>query len=70
MSNIFEVRAGFVINASHIFPQSVLVVSPLIGGVIGVVMTRTCTGCWVEPPVCSVVVTALLRTGSAPQLLQ
>ena len=33
---------------------------------IGVVVTRACTGYWVWPPLCSVVVTALLEAGSAP----
>ena len=39
---------------------------PWSGGVIGIVITRTCTGCWTGPPLCSVVVTALLWAGSAP----
>ena len=33
-SNIFGARAVFGIDASHVFPQSVLSVIPLIGGVM------------------------------------
>ena len=63
-SNIFGVRTVFGIDASHIFPQSVLI--PLI---VGVVVSRVCTGCEVGLPLCSLVVTALFGVGSAPQLL-
>ena len=45
VSNIFGVRAGFGVDDSHIFPQSVLAIIPLIRGVIGVVVTRPCTEC-------------------------
>ena len=62
-SNIFGVRAVFGTDVCHIFPQGVLAVVPLIGGVFGVVVTRACTGCWVGPPLCSVVVTAMLGAG-------
>ena len=41
VSNIFGARA-FSIEASHVFPQRLLAVSPLIQGVNGVV-TRACT---------------------------
>ena len=54
--------------ASHVFPQSVLAVIPLI--VIGVVVTKACTGCWVGLSLCSVAVTALLGAGYAPQFLE
>ena len=33
-------------DASHIFPQSMLTVILLIGGVIGVVVSRVCFECW------------------------
>ena len=59
----------FVMDASHNFPQSVLAIIPLIGGVIGVV-TVDCTGCWVGPPLCFMTVTALLGVGAVPQLLE
>ena len=32
-------------DAYHVFPQGVLAVIPLIGGVIGGVVTRACAGC-------------------------
>ena len=67
---IFGVTAVFGLDASHIFSQSVLVSIPLIGGVIGVVVTRACTRCWVGLPLCSVAVIALLRVRSAPWLLE
>ena len=69
-SNIFGAKAVFGMDACHVFPQGVLALLPLIGGVIGVVVTRACTGCWAGPPLCSVVVTALSGAGSAPQLLK
>lgn len=43
VSNIFGARA-FSIEASHVFPQNLLAVIPLIQGVNGVV-TRACTAC-------------------------
>ena len=45
-SSIFGVRAGFGVDASHVFPQSVLPLSPLIRSMIGVVVSRACTGFW------------------------
>ena len=44
-SNSFGARAVFSMDACHIFPQCVLAVIPLIGGVIGLVVTRAFTGC-------------------------
>ena len=52
----------------HVFPQSGNY--PLDGGVIGVVVTRVCTGSWAGPPLSPVAVTALSGVGSAPQLLK
>ena len=41
----FGARAVFSLDACHLFPQCMLaVVIPLLGGVTGVVVTRTCTG--------------------------
>lgn len=37
VSNIFVARTVFCMNAIHIFPQSLLAIIPLIGGMIGVV---------------------------------
>lgn len=42
-SNILGVRAAFSVDARHIFPQDVLTINPLMGIVIGVVVTRTYT---------------------------
>ena len=70
VSSIFGARAGFGMDASHIFPQGVLVVTPLIGGVLGVVISRACAGCEAGLHLCSVAVTGLLGVGPAPQLLE
>ena len=45
----FGVRAVFSMDACHVFPQCMLDVIPLIGGVTGVVVTRACTGYQVPP---------------------
>ena len=42
-SNIFGVKAGFSMDSSHVFPQSVLAIVPLIAIVIGVGVFRACT---------------------------
>lgn len=68
-SSIFSMRVVFSMDASHILPQCVLDVIPLIWGVIVAVVTRACTGCWVGSPFCSVVVTALLGAGLLPSCL-
>ena len=40
-------------DASHVFPPSVLAIIPLIGCVVGVVVSRGCAGCEVGlPPHC------------------
>ena len=46
-------------DTSHVFPQSVMAVIPLIGGVIGVVVSGDCTGCGSGPTLCPLAVTAL-----------
>lgn len=43
-SSVFGERALFGMNASHVFPQSVLAIIPLVDSVIGI-LSRTCTGC-------------------------
>ena len=48
-------------DAYQLFPQCMLAVFPLIGAVTDVVVTRACTGYWVRPPLCSVVVTAPIK---------
>ena len=52
MSNIFGARAGFGMDASHVFLQNVLTVIPLIGGVVAVVVSRDCAGCEAGLPLC------------------
>ena len=66
MSNSFGARAGFCMDAIHVFPQSVLVIIPLIGGVVGVVLSRAYAECEAELPLCSVAITALLGRGLLP----
>ena len=40
----FGVKAVFSVDACHLFPQCMLAVIPLTGGVTDVVLTRACTG--------------------------
>ena len=70
VSNSFGARADFSTDASHIFPQGMLAIIPLIGAVIGVVVSIVYAGCEVGPPLCSETVTILSGVGSAPQLLE
>ena len=49
-SIIFGARAVFGMDACHNFPQSVLAIIALTGGVFGFVVIRACTGSWVGPP--------------------
>ena len=41
--NIFGTRAVFIMDARHLSSQRMLAMSPLIGGVIGIVVARACT---------------------------
>ena len=66
--NIFGVKADFGMEASHIFPQDVLAIVPLIGVVVVVIVSRTCAGCKVGTPLS--VCHHPVGTGSAPQLLE
>ena len=60
---IFLVRQLFLVwIPAACFPQCVLALLPLRVGVTDV-LTRVCTGGWARPPLCSVVVTALLGAG-------
>lgn len=65
-SNIFGAWAASRVDACHTFPQSVLAIIPLIVGVIGTVVTRACTGCWVGFPLCFVATVALSGAGLFP----
>ena len=67
MPNVFSARAGFDVNASHLFPYGVLATITLIEGVAGVVGAKACTECEVGLPFCSV---ALSGVGSAPKWLE
>ena len=63
-------RAVFSMNVCHLFPQRMLAITPLVGGV-GWCGDQSLP--WIlslgGPPLCSVVVTALSGEGSAPELL-
>lgn len=52
-------------DGSHVFPQSVLTVTVLLRGVIGIV-SIACAGCEVGLPLYSVAVTILLGVGLLP----
>lgn len=56
-------------DASHVFPQSVMAIILLIGGVVGIVISGAHAGCEMGLLLCSMAVTALSGSGSAPQLL-
>lgn len=60
----------FHMDASHVFSQSVLTVTPLIGNMTSVVVAKPCTRCYVVSPLCSVAVIALLGVVSVPKLLE
>ena len=45
VSNIFGSRAGFGMDASHVFPQSMLAVIHFARDVVDVVVFRICAAC-------------------------
>ena len=53
-------------DVCHLFPQCLLAIIPLLGGVTEAVAIRVTTGCCAVPPLCSVVVTVLSGAGSPP----
>lgn len=53
-------------GVTHIFPQSVLAFVPLRQSVIDVVVSRVCTICEVELPLCSMAVSVCQRLGLIP----
>ena len=55
----FGVRAEFDVDASHVFPQSVLAAITLVGGVADDWGARVCAGCKAGLPLCSVAVATL-----------
>ena len=66
VSSVFGMRADFGMDASHVFPQGVLAVITLIGDVVGVVVSRACTGYFVGPPLCSIADATLSGWGVLP----
>ena len=63
VSSVFGVKAGFGMDAGHIFPQSVLTIFPLIEDMVGVVISRACDGHEAALPLS---VTALSRWSLLP----
>ena len=59
MSSGFGARATFVIDASHVSPHGVLNLIPLIGYVVGVVVSRAYDGYEAGFPLCFLAVTTL-----------
>ena len=70
MPNAFGRRAGFDVDASHVFPQGVLAAIALVGGGAGDGGASAGARCEIGFPLCSVAITALSGTGSAPKLLE
>ena len=70
VSNAFGGRAGFDVDASYIFPQSVLAAVTLVGGEAGRRVGRAGAECEVGFSPCSVAVTTQLWVGSHPKLLE
>ena len=60
---LFHARAIFSVGARRLFPQCMLAVIPLIGGVTDILVSSSCTGYWAVPPLCSMAVTALSGVG-------
>lgn len=69
VSSILGARAGLGKDTSQFFPQSLLDIILLIGGVVGIVISGAHAGCEMGLLLCSMAVTALSGSGSAPQLL-
>ena len=69
MPSAFNGRAGFDVDASHIFPQGVLAAVTLVGPVAGDGGAKVCAGCEVGL-LCSLAVTTLSGAGFAPKLLE
>lgn len=60
----------FGVDASHVSPQTVPALIPLVRSVSSVVLCKAYAGYGAEPPLCSMAVTALSGVASAPQLLK
>ena len=66
----FGGRAGFDVNASHIFPEGVLAAIPLAGGRAGEGGARAGARCEPGLPLCSVATTVLSGVRSDCKLLE
>ena len=64
-NNFLCVRVAFSIDDCHLFPQCMLAIIPLIGGVSVVLVIRTCSGYCAGPLLCFMVFSALFDVGSA-----
>ena len=62
-SSIFGSSSGFGVDASHVFPQTVPALIPLVRSVSSIVLRRAYAGYGAEPPLCSMAVTALSEQG-------
>lgn len=70
LPSAFGERAGFDVDAGHIFSQGVQTAVTLVGGVAGAGGTRACTGREAWLCLCLATVTVLPGTGSDPTLLE
>ena len=61
----FGVRVVFSIDDCHLFPQCMLAIIHLIGGLSAVLVTRTCSGYCAGPLLYFMVFSALLDVESA-----
>lgn len=64
--NIFGARAVLGMDACHVSSEGMLTLVSLIGSEFGVVVNTSIAGCWANPPLCPVDVTALSGAGCAP----
>lgn len=70
MPSVFGVRAGFDVDANHIFPRGVLDTVALIECVAGMGGAREPPAGCEAGPLCSVAAVALSGVGSAAKLLE
>lgn len=68
VSSVFGVRAVFDMDTSHVFPQGVLAVIPLLGNMVGAGVSIACVGCEAGLPLCFVPVAVLSGAGSSPSV--
>ena len=66
----FDVKAGFQVNISHIFPQGILAAVTLVGGKTEDDGTRARASCELMLPICLVAGTMLSQAGLGPKLLE